>query len=466
MKVLLLNPPPYKKGPFVKEGRCQSRAGPEFWPPMTLATIASMLRDDHEIKLVDATVEDYKESDIIKLYKDFSPDAVIYNSTTTTFYDDLHAAELAKDLKKGVVNIFFGTHVTALAKDSLKNKAIDIVIRGEPEVTSKEILDSIAKKKNLKGIRGISYRSGKKIVSNPDRSFVENLDDLPYPARDLLKNELYKVPMRGGAFTIIRTSRGCPFKCIFCTSRLYYGNKWRTRTAKSVIDEIKEIKKLGIDNIFFNSDTFTFDRNFVLDLCGMIKEEELNIKWFCNSRVNTIDEEMAREMKSSGCWLISLGIESGNQKILNFVKKGIVLDQAKKTIRMLNKVGIETIAYFIFGLPGETKETIDETINFAKECNPTYARFYTAVPFPGTEFYEMKLKEGKIKSFDWSKYDQASCDIYEIEGLSPEDIVKAEKRAFMLFYFRPKYVLKSLKRPRSSFASAFSFFKEWVFSDE
>lgn len=466
MRVLLLNPPPYKKGPFVKEGRCQSRAGPEFWPPMTLATIASMLRKRHSIKLVDATVEDYKESDMIKLYKEFSPDVVIFNSTTTTFFDDVHAGELAKKYNKNVINVFYGTHVTALPGDSLKNKSIDIVIRGEPELTVKELVDCMEKKKSLKTVLGVSYKDGKKIVHNPNRPFIRNLDDLPFPARDLLKNELYKVPIKGGSFTIIRTSRGCPFKCIFCTSRLYYGDEWRTRTAESVIEEIKEIKKLGINDVFFNSDTFTFKKEFVMKLCKLLKENKLGIKWFCNSRINTIDEEMAREMKNSGCWLISLGVESGSQEILNFAKKGITLEQAKKTIRMLNESGIETIAYFIFGLPGESKKTIDQTIKFAKECNPAYARFYTAVPFPGTEFYDMKLKDKKIKSFDWSKYDQASCDVYEIDGLTPRDIVKAEKKAFIAYYFRPKYFIKSLRSPKRYMESAISFFREWVFSEE
>ena len=280
----------------------------------------------------------------------------------------------------------------------------------------------------------------------------------------MLKNEKYKVPMRGGAFTIIRTSRGCPFKCTFCTSRLYYGDKWRTRSVNSVIEEIKEIKKLGIDNIFFNSDTFTFRKSFVLDLCKKLNDENLNIKWFCNSRVDTIDMEMAKEMKNAGCWLIAFGIESGNQEVLNRTKKGIKLEKAIETISMVNKTGIETIAYFIFGLPGETKETLKDTIKFAKKCDPTYARFFTAVPFPGTEFYEEKLKEGKIKTLDWSKYDQADCDVFVIDGLSSEDIVKAEKSAFISFYIRPKYIIRLLGNPKRAIRSANSFFKQWVFS--
>lgn len=464
MKILLLNPPPYKKGPFVKEGRCQSRAGPEFWPPTTLAIIASLLRDKHEIKLVDATVEGYSEDKLIKLYESFSPEMIIFNSTTTTFFDDVHASDLAKKINKNVVSVFYGTHVTALPPESLENESIDIVIRKEPELIAKELADALEQKKSLKTILGISYKDGKKIISNPDMPFVEDLDALPFPARDLLKNELYTVPLKGGPFTIIRTSRGCPSQCTFCTSRLYYGNKWRTRTARSVMDELKEIKKLGIDNVFFNSDTFTLRKDFVMELCRLIRESGLNIKWFCNSRVNTIDEEMAREMKSTGCWLISLGIESGNQEVLNRVKKGITLEQAKKTVHMLNRVGIETTAYFIFGLPGETKETIKDTIRFAKECNPTYARFFTAVPYPGTEFYNLMLKEKRIKSFDWSRYDQANCDVYEFENLSKEDIIRSEKMAFISFYVRPKYFIKLLKDPKNTIVSGVSFFKEWIFS--
>jgi len=251
---------------------------------------------------------------------------------------------------------------------------------------------------------------------------------------------------------------------VFCTSRLYYGDKWRTRTAESVIEEIKEIKKIGISNVFFNSDTFTLRKDFVMKLCKMLADEKLNIKWMCNSRVNTIDEEMARAMKENGCWLISLGIESGNQQILNRVKKGINLEQAKKTVHMLDKVGIETTAYFIFGLPGETKETMKDTIRFAKECSPTYARFFTAVPFPGTEFYDELLKNNKIKSFDWSRYDQASCDVYDMDSLSKEDILRAEKMAFLSFYIRPKYLARMLKDPKNSFISGLAFFREWVFS--
>lgn len=467
MKVLLLNPPPYQKGPFVKEGRCQSRADPEFWPPITLSIIASLIRNEgYEIRLVDATVENHSESDLIDLYRDFSPDIIIHNSTTATFYDDLHAAEIAKGELNKVINVFFGTHVTALPEESLKNKAIDIVIRNEPEYSALETVKAIDSGKGLGGVKGISYRKGSEVVSNDDREFVENLDDLPFPARDLLKNEYYKVPMKNRPYTIIRTSRGCPFRCTFCTSRLYYGNRWRTRTAKSVIEEIREIKKMGINDIFFNSDTFTLRKDFVMDLCRMLKEENLEIKWFCNSRVDTIDREMAKVMKESGCWLIAFGVESGNPEILKNVKKGITLGKARETIKMVNNLGIESIVYFIFGLPGETRETIRNTIDFAKECNPTYARFFTAVPFPGTEFYDKLKKEKRIKSYDWSKYDQARCDVYDMGEVTTEDIISAEKKAFMSFYFRPRSIPKVIRNPKRSLQAGLAFFKKWVFSEE
>lgn len=469
MRILLLNPPPIKLGAFVKDGRCQTRSGGELWPPFTLGIIASLLKEnDFDFTFIDATAEKLTIDEFSRFIEKTSFDIVLINSTTATFFDDLAVARIIKAKDKEIITVFYGTHVTALPDEALSYEEIDYVIRKEPELTALKLFKALKEGKSVGNIKGVSYKLNGKHLHNPDISLNYDLDMLPFPALELFPNEKYLMPHNNQKFTVIRSSRGCPFHCIYCTSRLYYGCKWRTRSVDNVLDEIeRDVNDFKIENFHFNSDTFNLDKKWIFDFTEGIKNRGLDIKWVANSRVDTLDAKSLKAMKNSGCWLLSLGTESGDQKILNNTKKGITLKQSLNAVKLANSIGIETLCYFMFGLPGETKQSIVKTIKFAKELEPSYVRFYKAVPYPGTEFYNTAEKNGLIKSKDWSLYDMADCDIYEINEIPSKELMHEIKKAYFSFYLRPSYALQQFKKRRFSdiFTTALNgavFLRKWL----
>ncbi|MDD5254407.1 MAG: radical SAM protein [Candidatus Nanoarchaeia archaeon] len=470
MKVFLLNPPPVNKGKFVKEGRCQSRAGGELWPPVTLGIIAALLKKNkYEIKCIDGTAENLSLEDIETISKDF--DISVINSTTVTFFDDIEVAKAIKKANSNIKIIFYGTHVTALPEETLKYDEVDFVVRNDPELIVLNLLNALKNKEDLKNIKGISFKDKGKIINNSGIDFSYNLDELPFPALEYFPNEKYTLPNSKDKFTVVRTSRGCPSQCVYCTSRVYYGNKWRTRSVKNVLEEIRrDVNIFGIKTFLFNSDTFNVRDDWVLELCNGIMEIDKSIRWMCNSRSDTFiraKDNTLKAMKESGCWLISFGFESGDENMLRRMKKGATLEMAEQAVNKAKQYGFETIGYFMFGLPGETKETIKNTINFAKKINPTYVRFFKAVPFPGTEFYTEAESNNWIKSRDWSRYDQADCDVYELDNISSKEMVKELRKAYLSFYLRPGYALsqikgKSIPELGKTVVSGIKFLKEWA----
>jgi anaerobic magnesium-protoporphyrin IX monomethyl ester cyclase len=470
MKVFLLNAPPLEKGVFVKEGRCQARSGAELWPPVTLGIVAAQLKNHgYDIKVMDAPALNIGLKGIKDFVKKNRFDAVVFNSTTVTFFDDLQSARVIKEVDPGIINIFYGTHATARPDDVLAEDAIDFAVRNEPEIITLSLLDAIRDKKDLRSIKGVSFKDDGKIINNEKAEFIKNLDELPYPGLEFFPIEKYRLPHNGRKWTVIRTSRGCPSKCSYCTARLYYGNRWRFRSPKHVLDEIeRDVKQFGITHFLFNSDTFNLNKVWVKEVCDGIKERGLEISWMCNSRVDTIDEKTLRMMKDAGCWLVSFGFESGSQKILDNVEKGATIEQAEQAMKIVKSVGLKSIGYFILGLPGESEETIRETIRFAHKLNPTYARFFKAVPYPGTEFGELAEESGWMKNgHAWNRYDQADCDVYELETISSKEINGWLRKAYLGYYLRPGYVLSQFKENsvRDFFYSAKSgvnFLKVWL----
>lgn len=470
MNVLILNPPAYKGVKFIREGRCEQRLSSFQYVmvPISLPSIAGLLRaNDYEVKIIDATVEDYSAQELEKIIKEFDPKLVIVNMATATFYGD---AEIIK-LAKGWVNAHFtaiGTHVTSAPEASLQKSELDSVIRSEPEETALKLAQAIEKKQDLNQVNGLSYKKGQQIINNADRPFIENLDSLPFPARDLIHNERYVMPISNRPYTLIVSSRGCTHHCIYCTARQYYGQHLRLRAAANVVDEVEEvINKFKINDITMWSDTFTLDRNFVVEVCNEIISRDLKFNWMANSRVDRVDYDLLKLMKKSGCTMLSFGVETGVQQILNNIRKGSTIEQAQDVFKWTREVGIETIAHFIVGLPGETKETVKQTIKFAKKIKPDYAQFYGAIPFPGTEFYDLAKSKGWLSTEDWNQY-EINQPIVSTPDLSAEELKKAKDQAFFSFYFRPLYILKTLVKVKNFrqmpniIKQGFSFFRNWV----
>jgi len=475
MRILLLNPPPYLGVKFIREGRCEQRLSSFQYVmvPISLPSIASVLRTgDFEVELIDCIVENLGLPSLLARVASIRPHIVIVNFSTPTFHGD--SATVAS-LKEHFHNTFicaFGVHVTALAEESLRGSKLDAVIRGEPEITAFELAKVLGTGGDLDQVQGISFKRGGAVVHNQDRPFYEELDRLPFPARDLLPNERYTMPVSKKPYTLIITSRGCPYHCIYCTARNYYGSRHRKRSAANIADEIEEIvNKYGIKVITMWSDTFTLERGFVEEVCHEIVGRRLRIEWMCNSRVDKVDLDLLVLMKRAGCKIISFGVESGSEEIMQNIKKAITLQQTERAFRETRQAGIESAAHVIFGLPGETPETIKQTIRFVKKIKPDYAQFYGAIPFPGTEFFEIAVQNDWLTTMDYDSFEINRC-IVDTPLLSVEELSRMRREAYKDFYLRPGYIFSRLLKLRSwddltaLFQSAISFFRDWVLAEE
>lgn len=471
MRVLIANPPTSHGIKFVREGRCEQRASSfQYVPvPISLPGIAALMREDgHDVRIEDCIADDKTTSDLLDAFDAFKPEAAILDVSTPTIGHDLEVVSLLKERNPACHSTAIGTHVTALAEDTLRNSELDSVIRGEPEVTAAELATTLEARGDLAAVRGLSFKRNGEIVTNPDRPFIADLDALPFPARDLLHNEKYTMPVSNRPYTLLVSSRGCTGQCIFCTAHLYYGRKLRLRSAENICDELEEIvKTFGIKDVTMWSDTFTLNRDFVVSVCQEIMRRDLKVNWMTNSRVDKVDLELLKLMKSAGCSMVSYGVESAVPAILKRCKKGTTPEQIRNAFTWSRDAGLETIAHVILGLPGETKETIRQTTAFIKEIKPDYAQYYGAIPFPGTEFYDIAVDNQWLTTRDWSCF-EINQAIVDYPGLSAAQLDIERRKAFRGFYFRPRYVLHRLTRLRTfkewlNFpGQAWGFLKEWV----
>jgi len=470
MNVLIVNPPEVSGIKFIREGRCEQRLSSFQYvmPPISLPSIAAVLaKHGYNVKIVDCIAGDLLIDDVVRIVAEFIPSVILVNFSTATFDGDAELVNaLAKVCDSHITAI--GTHVTALPGESLQATQLHSVIKGEPEATCLELANCIRNNGTLATVKGIAYKSNGLILQNPAREFIEDLDGLPFPARDLLDNEKYTLPVVNRPYTLIISSRGCPYNCIFCTARAYYGRGLRLRSPENILNEIEEIvERFGIRYATMWSDTFTLNRDFVLQICKGIISKGLSIHWMCNSRVDKVDREMLLLMRNSGCIGISYGVESGVQEILDKAKKNITLNQIKDAFAWTHEAGIESLAHIIFGLPGETKDSIEETIKFVNGLDPDYAQFYCAIPFPGTEFYHLAKERGWLRADNWSKY-EINQAIIDTDALSVHDLRKARTAAYKRFYLRPHYIWKRLKKIESlrdlgmSMHQSLSFVSQWV----
>jgi len=444
MKTVLLNPTILTGAPVLRSERCQGKLLVGLWPPIALAYVGAVLRKEGiEVKIIDSVILNHTFEKMVEAVTKEMPDLIIVQNTTPTLYDDLELAKRVKELLREKIEIaFFGVHATARPEDILCEN-VKFAIRNEPEFVALDLCRAVREGGQSFGdIQGLSYWRDGKVFHNQDRSPILNLDDLPFPARDLLPNDKYTIPTTGEPFTLIKTSRGCPYECIFCTAPAYYGHRWRTRSAANIVSEVKKVvARFNINNFSFSSDTFNVREDYVLSICEAINSEGMKIKWMCNSRVDNFSVKSARAMKEAGCWLIAFGTESGSDVILQMAKKGTVARQGKEAIEICKDVGIKSLCYFMFGLPGETKQTIRETIDFVMDAEPDYVHFYTATPFPGTEFYRQARDRKWLTSSDWRRYFHGLSDVISYPDLPGEEITEATKIAYRKFYFRPKKIM-------------------------
>jgi anaerobic magnesium-protoporphyrin IX monomethyl ester cyclase len=295
-------------------------------------------------------------------------------------------------------------------------------------------------------VKGIAWRKDGESIVNPSRPFIHNLSDLPLPLHELLPLQKYKMPLIKGAFTFIVTARGCPAACTYCIKHVSYQFSARIRTPENIMQELWLLKKLGINNIHMYADLFTVNREQVIGLCKLMIDQKINLRWTCNSRVDYVDEEMLTLMAQAGCWLISWGLESGNEQILKHARKGAYPEKAVNSLTIAHKVGIKNWGYFIIGLPGETETTIKETIAFSKRLPVDIALFHVAAPYPGTPFFFEVVKNGWFRpGTRWEQVDMDKGTVLDYPDLPAERLLYWQKEAFRQWAFRPKPIITYLK---------------------
>ena len=451
-RVLLIYPP----SPVInREDRCQQPTKELLvippLPPTDLMYLASIAENCG----FEAIIRDYSQGGNFEAdLKEIQPNYLVANIATPTFKSDMMAVQLAKEIVPSICTIVKGAPFLTYNTNTIyENPFIDYVIMGEAELTLKDILDGVPDNEIL----GICYRENFQPVKNDKRPFIDNLDILPFPARHLVDNSIYRRPDNGKVQAVVKVARGCPFHCFFCLATPVSGAKVRTRSPENIVAELKEcVEKYNIKNFLFWSDIFNFNREWTLELCQKIIESGLKITWSSNTRADTMDEEMARMMYKSGCRLVSIGVESGSQKMLDNIGKKITLDDIRNTVKILKKNKIKIYNYFVIGLPWETEETVEETIKFAIELDSNFISFYTATPLPGTKYFAYamlnKLVEGNL-DFRSAYYEP----VVRSEHLSKERIFELHKQAVKRFYLRPKFILKTLLSLRS-FAEVKNYF--------
>ncbi len=433
MKILLANLPHENR--FVIEGRCQRKRTirtKNILPPITLAYISSLLEGKARVMVTDSDAQSLGLDDFLKRVSEYKPDYVMASVSTPTIDSDMRILKEVKRVSPETINVIFGIHASYFAKDIIENDFVDFVIRGEPELTAAEIPF-----KNPKRIKGLVFKKNGKIFETKNRELAD-IDNLPYPDWDKIDLEPYKVLFANKKYLTVVFSRGCPQRCSFCTAPFYYGSKPRIRKTDSVIKEIKFMKrKYGVNEFLIYSDSFIFHKDSVKELCKKMIEEGLGIRWMCTTRVDSVDEKILEIMKKSGCWLISFGIESGSQTILNKNMKGITLEKSREAIETAKVMGLISYGHFIFGLPGETEETLKETLNFSTSIGLDFADFYIATPFPGSRFFEDYKPH---KNIEWSRFEY-NTNVFN-NNLKLEDV---QKRAYFKFYSRPSAIFRILE---------------------
>lgn len=451
-KIFLIYPP----SPVLnREDRCQQPTKDLIVIPPLPPTDLMYLAAVAEKLGLEAKIQDYSQGgNFEEDLKEFQPDYLVVNIATPTLEHDLEAVKKAKEICPNIVTIAKGAAFLTLADKIIKeHDELDFGILGEAEDTLSEILQD----KQPADILGIYYKENGDIKFTGKRPFIEDLDRIPFPARHLVDNTIYRRPDNNKVQATIKVSRGCPFHCFFCLATPVSGAKVRRRSIENIVSEIREcVEKYNIKNFLFWSDIFNIDREWTIDLCNEIIKSGLKITWSANTRADTADLEMAKLMYKSGCRLVSVGVESGSQYMLEKMGKKITLDDVRRTIKIFKKAKIRIYNYFVIGLPWETEETIEDTIKFAIELNSDFISFYTATPLPGSRFYEYALEHNlfdKETSFENAYFYPA----VNTHHLTRDRIFELHKSAIKRFYLRPLYILKMLVRIRS-FAEVKNYF--------
>jgi len=425
-------------------------------PPLGLLYIGSALRDKgHEVKIIDAEEKNLNLEQLGELGKDYEPQVIGISTTTPAFRRARETAKYLKSILPNISVVFGGPHLASFPKISLEFEEIDYGIVGEGEITICELIEALEKKQNPEKIKGIVFRKNNQIIQTEPREMIQNLDEISLPAWDLIDIKKYQGMMSKKAFATMISSRGCPYNCFWCDPEGRFGKTFRGRSANNILEEIELLyNQYQIKEILFYDDTFTVDRERIVELCNKIIAKNWKLIWECRTRVNLVDEELIKLMAKAGCYRIRFGVESGNDEILKFVRKNITKDQVRKAFFWSKKYKIETFAYFMLGLPTETEQTVQETVNFAMELKPDYAMFSPTLVFnQGNDMFKWAAENGYIDKDYWTRYARGeNLETYPVLNtpqLPKEKIIEYTKKAYRKFYLSPHFIFKTIKKINS-----------------
>ncbi|MEO0281488.1 MAG: radical SAM protein [candidate division WOR-3 bacterium] len=458
MKVMLVNSP--FKVKISKDSRWPeyTKSGTLYYPFwLAYATSVLMKQSDHKPLLVDAIAKKLSFDETMKRAKKFRPDMVVIETSTPTAYTDVKFAEFVKsELGKDVKVAMSGTLASSMPFELIKmSDSIDFILRGEYDYTVRDLADSLEKNGKIESITGITYRTKKGIFNTPPRPLVNDLDSIPFVSiayKKFLNVFDYRYALARYPMLQTWTSRGCPARCNFCQyPQSFTMHLFRMRSPKNVVDEMEYIHENlpAVKEIFFEDDTFTINQQRVLDICKEIKERGLDdagFVWSCNVRVQTKYETL-KAMKDAGCRIVIVGYESGNDQVLSNIRKGATVREARRFTIDAKRAGLRIFGCFMIGLSGDTKDSIMDTLQLAKDMNPDMAFFQQAVPFPGTEFYEWAKKNGYLVTEDWNQWLDSNgrlrC-LVSYPWLTADEIDKLRDKLMLSFYLNPKHIAQTI----------------------
>lgn len=436
MNILLLSPPHHSD---------VQRVVGTTSPPLGLASLASMVREEHRVRILDAVAEGLDAQDVRGVIKAFDPQVVGITATTAIILDAYRIAEIAKQVNEDCSVVIGGPHVSFAPERTLQEcPSIDVVVRGEGEITFRELIDALATTDTCTEVAGISFTADGTVIHNLPRGLIPNIDDLPFPSYDLLPMDRYQ--LRGERFGAVITSRGCPFNCRFCSSSLQFGKQWRSHSPGRVVEELSLLHDdYGTKEIEFVDDTFTLHSDRVHTIANLIRQEGLDISWGASSRVDTFPKKMAQHMARAGCHTVYFGIESGSQKTLDAMGKGITRQQSQTAVHHAGQAGLSTLGSFIIGFPNESRDDVNATLKFSKKVGVDLAQFTIATPYPGTQLWQQALQRETLLTFDWQQFTGLQ-PVMKLKHFTGAQIKTMLAKAYITFYLRPKLVARDILR--------------------
>ncbi len=412
-----------------------------LFPPLGLAYMAAVLeQNEFEVKIFDCPALGMTHEKLKQELASFQPSIFGIGSMTPTIESAMQSARIAKEACPEAKVIMGGPHATFADKEILATEpAVDLIVRGEGEETILELAKQSLGLRNLVEVKGITFRKDKEIIQTPNRPFIQNLDALPRPAYKYVPVEKYRIS--GRKLLPIMTSRGCPFQCTFCVASQMFGAKFRARTPKNVLDELEWLRdEYGAEGVAFQDDTLTLDKKRATEICNGMIERKINLHWGCGTRADVVTKELLEMMAKAHCDETMFGVESGCPRMRAVLKKGVTNEQIEKAIKWAKEAGIFVTVSVVLGYPGETKESLQETLDFVRKAEPDDVWLCHATPYPGTELRALVESYGWKMSEDWKLYNTMN-PIFEDPMLPAKEIAQMRKTFYNKFY-SPKYILR------------------------